>query len=34
VRLFEHLGDGHVQLEPIDVVDTPVAVHTRFRVRR
>jgi dihydrofolate reductase len=33
-RLFEHLGDGHVQLEPVDVVHTPAVVHLRFRVRQ
>lgn len=31
-RLFEHLGDGHIQLEPVDVIKSPLAVHLRFRV--
>lgn len=33
-RLFEQRDGDHVQLEPVDVVQTPVAVHLRFRVRR
>ena len=33
-RLFEHLGDGHIQLEPATVVETPAAVHLRFQVRQ
>lgn len=32
--LFEHLDIGHVQLEPTEVIDTPVATHLRFRVRK
>ena len=31
-RLFEHLGDSHIQLEPVDVIKSPLAVHLRFRV--
>ena len=31
-RMFEHLGDKHIQLEPLDTVGTPVATHLRFRV--
>ena len=31
-RMFEGLEGGHLQLEPIDVVDTPSATHLRFRV--
>jgi dihydrofolate reductase len=31
-RMFDHLGDEHIQLEPVEVVDTPAAIHTRFRV--
>lgn len=33
LRLFEQLSD-HVQLELTDVVDTPAAVHLRYRVIR
>jgi dihydrofolate reductase len=31
-RMFEHLGDAHIRLEPLEVVGTPVATHMRFRV--
>lgn len=31
-RLFEHLGDEHIQLEPLDAIATPTASHLRFRV--
>ncbi|MFD0775417.1 dihydrofolate reductase family protein [Streptomonospora algeriensis] len=34
LRLFGDLGEGHVALEPIEVVDTRVAVHMRYRIRR
>lgn len=34
IRMFEHLGRHHVQLEPIETIHTPVAVHLRFRVRK
>ena len=33
-RMFEHLGDEHVQLEPLKVIQTPSAVHLRFRIAR
>jgi dihydrofolate reductase len=33
-RLFDNLGDEHIKLEPLEVIDTPNAVHMRFRVRR
>jgi dihydrofolate reductase len=33
-RMFEGLGGGHLQLEPIAVVDTPSATHLRFRVAK
>jgi dihydrofolate reductase len=33
-RLFEHLGDEHIRLEPVATVETPPAVHLRFRVLR
>lgn len=31
-RMFEHLGPGHHQLEALDAVTTPAAIHTRFQV--
>ncbi len=33
-RMFEHLGDGHVQLEHLGAVQTAAATHLRFRVVR
>lgn len=33
-RMFDHLGDEHIQLETIDVIETPAATHFRFRVVR
>jgi dihydrofolate reductase len=32
IRLFEHLGSEHVQLEMSEVIETKEAVHLRFRV--
>ncbi|MGC1166479.1 MAG: dihydrofolate reductase family protein [Solirubrobacterales bacterium] len=34
LRLFEHLGDEHIELERIEVVDTDTATHMRYRVQR
>lgn len=31
-RLFEHLGGDHIQLETAEVIETPAAIHLRFRV--
>ncbi|GAA3122258.1 dihydrofolate reductase family protein [Planomonospora alba] len=31
-RLFEHLGDGHIRLEPAEVVESSEATHLRYRV--
>jgi dihydrofolate reductase len=31
-RMFDHLGDGHVQLENLGAVQTAAATHLRFRV--
>jgi dihydrofolate reductase len=31
-RMFEHLGDEHIQLEPAQVIETPTAIHLRFRL--
>jgi len=33
-RLFEHLGDGRVELETVGVVECPGVTHIRFRVAR
>jgi dihydrofolate reductase len=32
IRLFEHLGNEHIQLETIEVIETKEAIHMRFRV--
>jgi dihydrofolate reductase len=31
-RMFERLGDAHIQLEALDTVGTPVSTRLRFRV--
>ena len=31
-RMFENLGDGHISLEPTEVVETPLATHLRYRI--
>jgi dihydrofolate reductase len=31
-RIFEHLGGEHIQLETTSVIETPAAIHLRFRV--
>jgi len=31
-RMFEQLSRDHIQLEPLDVIDTPAATHLRYRV--
>jgi dihydrofolate reductase len=31
-RMFEQLSRDHVQLEPVEVIDTPAATHLRYRV--
>jgi dihydrofolate reductase len=33
-RMFEQLGDEHIRLEPVEVIDTPAATHLRYRVVR
>jgi dihydrofolate reductase len=33
-RMFEQLGEGHLRLEPISVLSTPTAIHTRYRIVR
>jgi hypothetical protein len=32
IRLFEHLGSEHVQLETTEVTETKDAIHLRFGV--
>ena len=32
VRLYEHVGNEHVQLETAEVIETKEAIHLRFRV--
>jgi dihydrofolate reductase len=34
IRMFEHLADEHIDLEILDVLTTPSAIHTRFAVNR
>jgi dihydrofolate reductase len=31
-RMFDDSLDGHIDLEPVEVIETPVAIHQRFRV--
>jgi dihydrofolate reductase len=31
-RMFDELGEGHLKLEPIETIETPAAVHLRFRI--
>lgn len=33
-RLFEHLGPDHIELERVDVIDSPGATHVRYRFVR
>ena len=33
-RMFENLGDGHLELEPVDITQTPTATHLRYRLVR
>lgn len=32
IRFYEHLNSKHVQLETLDVINTPEAIHLHFRV--
>jgi hypothetical protein len=32
VRLFEHLGNESIKLEPLEAIDTPEATHLRYRL--
>ena len=33
-RMFEHLGDQHIQLEHAGLTQTPAAIHLRFRIAK
>jgi hypothetical protein len=33
-KMFGHLGDEHVQLEPIEAIETAAATHLRFRIAK
>jgi dihydrofolate reductase len=33
-RMFERMGERHVRLEPISVLNTPAAIHARYRIVR
>lgn len=32
MRLFEHLGSEHIQLESTEVIGTAAATHLRYRI--
>ena len=32
VRLFEHLGNESIKLEPLEAIDTPEATHLPYRL--
>jgi dihydrofolate reductase len=34
LRFFEHIGDDHIQLEKVSVVDTAQATHLRYRIAK
>jgi dihydrofolate reductase len=34
LRMFGHLGDEHVELETVELIDTAAATHLRFRIVR
>ena len=34
IRLFEHIGTEHIELERIRVIESPGVTHLRFRVVR
>ena len=31
-RIFEHLGGEHIELEPIEAIETRAATHLRYRI--
>jgi hypothetical protein len=31
-RLFDHLGDEHIELQRINAIESPYVTHLRFRV--
>jgi dihydrofolate reductase len=32
IRMFEHLGGEHIELEPIEAIETRAATHLRYRI--
>jgi hypothetical protein len=32
IKLFEHIGNEHIELESTRVLETPGAIHIRFRI--
>lgn len=34
IRMFEDHGDGHIELESVEVIESSHATHFRFRVRK
>ena len=34
LRFFEHIGDDHIQLEKVSVVDTPQVTHLLYRIAK
>lgn len=34
LRFFEHIGDDHIRLEKVSVVDTPQATHLLYRIAK
>lgn len=32
-RMFEHIGDRHIELEVTEIVDTLAATHVRYRIK-
>jgi hypothetical protein len=32
--MFEHIGERHIRLEPISVLNTPAAIHAQYRIVR
>ena len=33
-RMFEHLGDEHIQLEAVEAIETAATIHLRFRIAK
>jgi dihydrofolate reductase len=34
IPMFADLGETHIQLKPVQVIETPEAIHLRFRIRK